>query len=54
MRKFIASFLMVATPFHAIVTSGMSFQCGKGQHRAFKELKEKINQAPILALPNLQ
>jgi hypothetical protein len=54
LRKFIASFSVVATPLHAITTSGKSFQWGKGQQRAFEELKKKISQAPVLALPNLQ
>ena len=54
LRKFIASFSVVATPLHAITTSGKSFQWEKGQHKAFKELKKKINHAPIMALPNLQ
>ena len=30
LRKFIASFSVVATPFHAITISGKSFQRGKG------------------------
>lgn len=30
LRKFIASILVVATPLHAIIVSGKSFQWGKG------------------------
>ena len=53
-RKFTASFLAITTLLHAITTSGKSFQWGKGQQRAFEEIKKKIIQAPVLALPNLQ
>jgi len=52
-RKFTASFLAITTLLHAITTSGKSFQWGKGQQRAFEEIKKKIIQAPVLALPNL-
>ena len=48
------SFLTIATPLHAITTSGKSFQWGKNQHKYFDELKNKISQVPVLALPNLQ
>lgn len=54
LRKFITSFSVVAAPLHTITASGKSFQRGKGQQRAFEELKKKIIQAPVLALPNLQ
>jgi hypothetical protein len=54
LRKFIASFSAVVTPLHAITASGKSFQWGKNQQKAFDELKRKISQAPVLALPNLQ
>ena len=54
LRKFIASFSLAITPFHSIATSGKSFQWGKGQQRAFDEPRNKISQAPILTLPNLQ
>eukprot|EP00253_Pinus_taeda_P014546 PITA_14546 len=54
LRKLIVSFLAVAAPLHAITTSGKSLQWGKGQQKAFNELKKKINEAPVLALPNLQ
>ena len=54
LRKFIASFLVVATSLHTIETSGKSFQWGKGQHKAFEELNKKISQALVLELPSLQ
>lgn len=53
MRKFIVSFLVVVMSIHAITTSGNIFQWEKGQHRALEELNKNINQASVLALPNL-
>jgi hypothetical protein len=54
LRKFIASFSVVLAPLHAITANGKSFQWGKNQQKAFDELKRKIDQAPMLTLPNLQ
>ena len=54
LRKFIASFSAIVAPLHAITASGNSFRLGKNQQKAFDELKGKISQAPVLALPNLQ
>jgi hypothetical protein len=44
----------VVALLHAITASGKSFQWVKNQQKAFDELKRKISQAPLLALPNLQ
>jgi hypothetical protein len=52
--NFIASVSAVTTPLHAITVSGNSFQWGKNHHKDFDGMKIKIDQAPILALPNLQ
>ena len=52
LRKFIASFLVVVAPLHAIIASGKSFQWGKGQKNDFDEINKKTSQASILALPN--
>jgi hypothetical protein len=54
LRKFIASFSALAAPLQAITANVKSFQWGKNQQKAFDELKRKISQAPVLALPNLQ
>jgi hypothetical protein len=43
---------MVA-PLHAIIASDKSFQWENNQKRDFDELKRKIIQASLLALPNL-
>jgi hypothetical protein len=45
---------MLVAPLHAITSSGKRFQSGKNQKKAFDEIKIKIIQAPVLALPNLQ
>jgi len=54
LKKFTASFLVVATLLHDINASGKSFQWGKGQHNTFDELKENIIEALVLELPKLQ
>jgi hypothetical protein len=54
LRKFIVNFSTVATPLHAITAKGKRFHWGKTQQRAFEDLKKKINDAPVLAMPNLQ
>jgi hypothetical protein len=54
LRKFIVNFSIVETPLHAITAKGKSFHWGKTQQRAFEDLKKKINDAPVLAMPNLQ
>jgi hypothetical protein len=43
----------MAAPRHAITTSGKGFQRGKNQHKSFDEMKRKIIQALVLALPSL-
>jgi hypothetical protein len=53
LRKLIASFSTVVAPLHTITMSYKSFWWGKNQQKAFDELKRKISQAPVLALPNL-
>jgi hypothetical protein len=53
LQKFIASFLAIVAPLHAITTSGKSFLWGKNQQKAFDDLKRNISQAPMLMLPNL-
>ena len=53
LRKFIASFLMVATPLHTITESGNSFQWGKEQHKDFDELNKKNGEAPNYGITKL-
>jgi hypothetical protein len=54
LRKFIVNFSTVAAPLHAITAKGKNFHWGKTQQRAFEDLKKKINDAPVLGMPNLQ
>ena len=54
LQKSIASFSAIIAPLQAITANGKSFQWGKNQQKAFDELKRKISQALVLALPNLQ
>jgi hypothetical protein len=44
---------MVVAPLHAITGSGKSFHWDKNQQKDFKDIKQKINQTPILTFPNL-
>ena len=39
---------------HAVKSVKKGFQWGGKQQQAFKALKDKINSAPVLALPNLR
>jgi hypothetical protein len=50
--NFIASFSVLATPLHVIISNGNSFQWGKNKHKVFDELKRNIIQALVLAFPN--
>ena len=39
---------------HAVTSVKKGFQWGGKQQQAFEALKDKINLAPVLALPNLR
>jgi hypothetical protein len=54
LRKFIVNFSTIAPPLHTVTVEGKNFHWGKTQQRAFEDLKKKINDAPVLAMPNLQ
>ena len=51
--KFIASLSTVVAPLHTITMSDKSFQGGKNKQKDFNEMKRKISQEPVLALPSL-
>jgi hypothetical protein len=53
-RRFNSNFSFIATPLHALTNVKNTFHWGGKQQKTFDTLKEKINTAPILALPNLQ
>jgi hypothetical protein len=54
LRKFIVKFFTIATPLHAITAKGKSFHWGNTQQREFEDLNKKINDAPMLVMPNFQ
>jgi len=51
-RRFVQNFSTIATPINAIVKKDVVFKWGQDQIKAFETLKEKLTNAPILALPN--
>jgi len=51
-RKFIKGFSLIAKPLYALLKKDMMFVFGKIENRAFKTLKQKLTDAPILAIYN--
>jgi len=51
-RRFVPNFSTLASPFNELVKKDVSFNWGEKQESAFQQLKEKLTNAPILALPN--
>jgi hypothetical protein len=51
-RRFVKDFSTLAAPLNEIVKKEVGFKWGEKQEQAFAALKEKLTQAPILALPN--
>lgn len=54
LNNFILHFSSIAAPLHALMKGGTKFVWNNDQEQAFVILKEKICEAPILGLPNLQ
>ncbi|KAI3824938.1 hypothetical protein L1987_06411 [Smallanthus sonchifolius] len=50
-RRFFQDFSKIALPLTKITRKEVKYECGPNQEEAFKELKEKLTQAPVLALP---
>ncbi|KAI3725205.1 hypothetical protein L1987_64983 [Smallanthus sonchifolius] len=50
-RRFIQDFLKIASPLTKLTRKEEKYEWGLKQDDAFKELKEKLTQAPVLALP---
>ncbi|KAI3805406.1 hypothetical protein L1987_27757 [Smallanthus sonchifolius] len=50
-RRFIQDFLKIASPLTKLTRKEVKYEWGSTQDEAFKELKEKLTQAPLLALP---
>ncbi|RDX99736.1 Retrovirus-related Pol polyprotein from transposon 17.6, partial [Mucuna pruriens] len=47
-------FSTLATPFNKILKKSVGFKWEESQETAFQALKERLMQAPILALPNIE
>ena len=50
-RRFVRSFSDVARPLHRLTEKGQEFQWGEDCEVAFQELKQRLQEAPILAFP---
>ena len=51
-RRFVPKFSTLASPLNELVKKDVSFNWGEKQESAFQQLKEKLTNALILALPN--
>ena len=50
-RRFVKDFSTIASPLNDIVGKNVEFKWESEQEKAFNTLKEKLTNAPILALP---
>ncbi|XP_027357486.1 uncharacterized protein LOC113866887 [Abrus precatorius] len=53
-RRFVKDFSTLAVPLNEVLKKNVGFKWGEKQEEAFKALKQKLTNAPILALPNFQ
>lgn len=51
-RRFIKDFSSIASPLNELVKKHVKFEWKEKQENAFNELKDKLTNAPCLALPN--
>ena len=51
-RRFVKDFSSKAAPLNELVKKNVKFEWGDAQENAFKQLKEDLTTAPVLALPN--
>ncbi|KAD2805361.1 hypothetical protein E3N88_38738 [Mikania micrantha] len=51
-RRFIQDFSKLATPLTKLTRKDVKYEWGPNQEQAFSVLKEKLTQAPVLALPD--
>ncbi|KAD3641749.1 hypothetical protein E3N88_30973 [Mikania micrantha] len=51
-RRFIQDFSKIASSLTKLTRKGVKYEWGDDQERAFQELKVKLTQAPVLALPD--
>ena len=53
-RRFVPNFSTIASSFNELVKKDISFECGERQQKAFDDIKARLTQALILALPNFE
>jgi hypothetical protein len=51
-RKFIKDFSKIAAPLSELTKDNVKFHWGSEQERAFKQLKQALQEAPVLILPD--
>ena len=51
--QFIQGFTSIARPLHDMVKKDRKWEWTEKQEKAFKKLKEKFTQEPVLAVPDL-
>ena len=53
-RRLVRDFSTITAPLNEMTKKHVAFKWGKEQEEAFNMLKEKLTQAPLLALPNFK
>ncbi|KAK1602162.1 hypothetical protein QYE76_017205, partial [Lolium multiflorum] len=51
-RRFVKDFSTIACPLNELTKKNVPFVWGKAQQKAFDELKKRLTEAPLLALPD--
>ena len=51
-RRFVRDFSSITVPLTEVIKKNVPFKRGKKQEKAFKLIKEKLTDAPVLVLPN--
>jgi hypothetical protein len=54
LTKFIPNMSMIMQPIREVMKSGMEFQWGGAQEKAFQEVKEILTKAPVLAYDDVK
>ncbi|KAG7564287.1 Reverse transcriptase domain [Arabidopsis suecica] len=53
-RRFVRDFSTVAAPMTVVIKKNVPFSWGEAQDQSFNTLKERLTQAPVLALPDFE
>jgi len=53
-RRFVRDLSIVAAPMTVVIKKNVPFSCGEPQDKSFNTLKERLTQAPVLALPDFE